>query len=180
MEIGRKIKELRERKSFTMKQLSKLVGCTPSFISQVEKGKADPSISTLKKIANSLDVSMVDFFSPPSVEEDIVTRADQRVDLKLPHWDAHIQSIIRSTGKKKMQAFFTVIKPGGGSHGLFSHEGEELGIILEGELELTLEGSAYVIRENETVYFSSDILHGWTNRKGKDAKVIWVITPPTF
>jgi transcriptional regulator with XRE-family HTH domain len=123
MDIGGKIKELREKKTLTMKQLAGLVDCTPSLISQLESGKTDPSISTLKKIADALNANIVDFFSFPPNEDEVITRADQRPAMQLPRWDARIQSLTRAIGKKKMQAFYTVIKPGGGSSGSYCHEG---------------------------------------------------------
>ena len=79
-----------------------------------------------------------------------------------------------------MQVFYTTIKPGGGSKGLFTHKGEEFGLVLKGRLELMLKGKPYIVEENETVYFSSEIPHGWTNKGQEDAVVIWVITPPSF
>jgi transcriptional regulator with XRE-family HTH domain len=180
VDIGGKIKELREKKALTMKQLAGLVDCTPSLISQLERGKTDPSIATLKKIADALNANIVDFFSFPPNEDEVVTRADQRVPMQLPRWDARIQSLTRAIGKKKMQAFYTVIKPGGGSSGYYCHEGEEFGIVLKGEMELELEDRTYAVRENDSFYFSSSIPHNWNNRKDKDVVVVWVITPPTF
>jgi len=179
-DIGGKIRELRIKKSHTVKQLAELVSCSPSLISQVERGKADPSISTLKKIADALNANIVDFFSFPSNEDQVVTRPHQRVEMQLPRWDARIQSLVRAIGKKKMQAFYTVIKPGGGSKGLYSHDGEEFGLVLKGEMEIVLGDEVHVVGENDSFYFSSRIPHDWNNRKKKDAVVVWVITPPTF
>ncbi|HOD75721.1 MAG TPA: helix-turn-helix transcriptional regulator, partial [Syntrophorhabdaceae bacterium] len=62
MDIGKKIREFRDAKSLNIKQLAELVECTPSLISQLERGKADPSISMLKRIAEALNVNIVDFF----------------------------------------------------------------------------------------------------------------------
>jgi transcriptional regulator with XRE-family HTH domain len=180
VDIGGKIKELREKKGLTMKRLAELVQCTSSLISQLEKGKADPSISTLKKIAEALNANIVDFVSFEATEDEVVTRADKRVVMQLPRWDARIQSLIRAIGKKKMQPFYTVIKPGGGSHGLYSHNGEEFGIVLQGEMELTLEGKVYKVGKNDSFYFSSQIPHDWNNYGKEDVVVVWVITPPTF
>ena len=56
-----------------------------------------------------------------------------------------------------MQVFYTTIKPGGGSKGLFTHKGEEFGLVVKGRLELMLKGKPYIVEENETVYFSSEI-----------------------
>lgn len=180
MDIGKKIKELREARNLNIKKLSELVECTPSLISQLERGKTDPSISMLKKIAEALSVNIVDFFMKSINDEDIVTGRDGRIDIQLKRWDARIQSLVKNVTNKKMQPFYTVIKPGGGSHGMYSHEGEEFGYILQGELELMLNDKIHKVRKDESFYFSSQIPHNWGNSGKEDAVVIWVITPPTF
>jgi transcriptional regulator with XRE-family HTH domain len=180
MEIGQKMKELREARRLNLKQLAELVECTPSLISQLERGKADPSISMLKKIAKALNVNIVDFFMTEVNHGDVVTKPRDRVDIQLKRWDAKIQSLVKSVVNKKMQPFYTVIKPGGGSHGMYSHEGEEFGFIIQGELELMLNDKIHKVHENESFYFSSQIPHNWGNKGKEDVIVIWVITPPTF
>jgi transcriptional regulator with XRE-family HTH domain len=180
MDIGGKIRELREKKSLTMKQLSEMVPCTPSLISQIERGKADPSISTLKKIATALNANIVDFFSLGSGKDNVIVRAEQRAVLQLPRWDARIQCLTTDVRRKRMQPFYTVIKPGGGSHGPYAHEGEEFGIILKGEMELMLGSETYILRKDDSFYFSSTVPHDWNNRGKEDCVVVWVITPPTF
>lgn len=178
--IGKKIRRIRKDKGLTLKQLSELVECTPSLISQVERNKADPSISVLKKIARSLDVNIVDFFMVNTNQEKVVTKPEDRVEIQLDRWDARIQSMVRNVTNKKMQPFYTVIKPGGGSHGMYSHEGEEFGYVLKGEMEIILDDEVHTVGTNESFYFSSLIPHDWCNRRQKDVVVIWVITPPTF
>ena len=180
MDIGKKIKQLRDARKLNVKQLAQLVECTPSLISQLERGKTDPSISTLKKIARALDVNIVDFFMDSLVNGDVVTREADRVDIQLNRWEAKIQSLVRNVTNKKMQPFYTVIKPGGGSHGLYSHEGEEFGFVAAGTLDLMLNDRIYTVGTNESFYFSSQIPHNWGNNGTEDVVVIWVITPPTF
>ncbi|MCX5812356.1 MAG: cupin domain-containing protein [Proteobacteria bacterium] len=180
MDIGKKIKELRETRNFNIKKLSGLVECTPSLISQLERGKTDPSISMLKRIADALGVNIIDFFMKSMNDEDVVTHKDGRVDIQLKRWDAKIQSLVKNVTSKKMQPFYTVIKPGGGSHGMYSHEGEEFGYVLQGELEMTLNDKLHKVKKDESFYFSSKIPHNWGNTGKEDVIVIWVITPPTF
>jgi transcriptional regulator with XRE-family HTH domain len=98
--IGKKIRELREDKGFTLKQLADLVECTSSLISQLERDKADPSISMLKKIAKALNVNIVDFFMESVKDEDIVTGKKDRIDIQLQRWDAKIQSLVKTTKNK--------------------------------------------------------------------------------
>ena len=179
-EIGRKIKELRENRNLNIKQLSEMVECSSSLISQLERGKADPSISTLKKIAKALNANIVDFFTFRPNEDDLITRADERISMQLPRWNERIQSLIKNIETRRMQPFFTVIKPGGGSHGMYCHEGEEFGIVLKGEMELALNDRVYTVGENDSFYFSSQTPHDWNNKGKEDVVVVWVITPPTF
>jgi transcriptional regulator with XRE-family HTH domain len=180
MNIGKKVKELRETRNLNIKRLSELVECTPSLISQLERGKTDPSISMLKKIAEALNVNVIDFFMTSMNDEDVVTDLSGRVDIQLKRWDARIQSLVKNVTNKKMQPFYTVIKRGGGSHGMYSHEGEEFGYVLQGELELVLNDKTHRVRKDESFYFSSQIPHNWGNKGKEDVVVIWVITPPTF
>ncbi|HOJ43654.1 MAG TPA: cupin domain-containing protein [Syntrophorhabdaceae bacterium] len=79
-----------------------------------------------------------------------------------------------------MQPFYTVIKKGGGSHGMYSHEGEEFGYIIQGQMDLILNDKIFTIKEGESFYFSSKVPHNWGNSGDKDVIVLWVITPPTF
>ncbi len=180
MNIGNKIKELRLSKNLTIKQLAEKVECTPSLISQLERNKTDPSISMLKKIADALQVNIVDFFMKEFEDSDIVTHIHERVDIQLNRWDAKIQSLVKAVKGKKMQPFYTVIKKGGGSHGMYSHDGEEFGYIIQGQMDLILNDKIFTIKEGESFYFSSKIPHNWGNSGDKDVIVLWVITPPTF
>jgi mannose-6-phosphate isomerase-like protein (cupin superfamily) len=79
-----------------------------------------------------------------------------------------------------MQPFHNVIKPGGGSKGSYSHVGEEFGIVLEGKLEINLNGKAYRLKKNDSFYFSSQTPHSWSNPGKRKTVVIWVTSPPTF
>ncbi|MFN3534023.1 MAG: cupin domain-containing protein [Desulfatiglandales bacterium] len=179
--IGEKIKGFRERKGLSIRQLAEEAGCSPSLVSQLENNKVDPSISTLKKIARALGVNIVDFFMDEYLNhEEVVTSVKDRVDIHLVRWDARIQSLVRNTRNKKMQPFFTRIRPGGGSHGMYHHEGEEFGYVLKGQLSLILEDREYLICPQESFYFPSHIPHDWVNKGKEDVEVIWVITPPTF
>ena len=179
-EIGQKIRALRRERGFTLKQLASLANCSPSFISQVERGKASPSIATLKQIASALKVNIVDFFLSSDGFEPVVMPRDERVEITLPRWKAKIYLLVRDTKGKKIQPFYTIIEPGGGSRGLYSHEGEEFGLVLRGELEINLNGVRHRVKEGESFYYSSTIPHSWSNPTDQETVVVWVVSPPTW
>lgn len=180
-EIAEKLKTFRLANRMTLKQLASKAGCTDAYLSQLERGRANPSIMILKKIASALQVKVVDFFLEPEVEKnDVVCKETERVNIRFKRGDAKIQMLVRDIQNKRMQPFYTTIDPGGGSKGSYSHIGEECGIVLQGALEINLNGKAYRLKKNESFYFSSQEPHSWSNPSNKKTVVIWVVSPPTF
>jgi transcriptional regulator with XRE-family HTH domain len=180
IDIGAKIKARRLSNRQTLKQLAEKVGCTSAYLSQIENGKVSPSIASLKKISEALQANITDFFMEVAPDEPVVLRADQRVLISLERWSAEIWSMVADTKNKRMQPFYTVIQPGGGSHGFYSHVGEEFGIVLKGQLEIELDGATHLVHQNESFYYSSSLPHHWTNTGKAETIVVWVISPPTF
>ncbi len=179
--IGKKLREFRKANRLTLKQVAQKAGCTESYISQLENGNANPSIATLKKIASVFNVQIIDFFIDQAQEDPIVVRKDERIDIDFKDGGkTHIQSMVKNAKNKRMVAFYTTIEPGGGSSGLYSHIGEEFGLILSGEMELTVEGKTYKLEEGDSFYFSSVRPHGFANKSDKMTVVAWVVSPPTF
>lgn len=181
IEIAEKLKAFRLANRMTLKQLASKAGCTDAYLSQLERGRANPSIMTLKKIASALQVKVVDFFLESEIDEnDVVCQERERVNIRFKQGDAKIQMLVRNIQNKRMQPFYTTIEAGGGSKGPYSHIGEEFGIVLQGELKVNLNGKPYRVKKNESFYFSSQEPHSWTNPGRKKAIVIWVVSPPTF
>ena len=180
IDIGAKIKARRLSNQQTLKQLAEIVGCTSAYLSQIENGKVSPSIASLKKIAEALQANITDFFMEVAPDEPVVLRPDQRVLISLKRWNAKVWSMISDPKNKRMQPFYTIIQPNGGSHGSYSHVGEEFGIVLKGQLEIELDGQVHVVHQNESFYYSSSRPHKWTNPGKGETIVVWVISPPTW
>jgi quercetin dioxygenase-like cupin family protein len=102
------------------------------------------------------------------------------VNINFRQGDANIQMLVRNIRNRRMQPFYTTIEPGGGSKGSYSHIGEEFGIVLQGKLEINLNGRSYKVGKNESFYFSSQEPHNWSNPGKTKTVVIWVVSPPTF
>jgi len=179
--IGKRLRELRKANRLTLKQVARKAGCTESYISQLENGNANPSIATLKKIASVFNVQIIDFFIEQAKEDPVVVKRDERIDIEFKDGGkTHIQSMVKNAKNKRMIAFYTTIEPGGGSSGLYTHIGEEFGLILSGEMELTIEEKIYNLEEGDSFYFSSIHPHGFANKGRKKTVVAWIVSPPTF
>jgi len=180
-EIAEKLKTYRSQNQMTLRQLAERAGCTDAYLSQLERGLANPSIMILKKIATAMGLQIVDFFlEPGGGENDVVMKERDRVSMRFRRGDPKIQMLVRNIQNKRMQPFYTTIEPGGGSRGAYTHIGEECGIVLQGVMELNLNGKVYRVKKNESFYFSSQETHSWSNPGKRKTIVIWVVSPPTF
>ncbi|RLB40810.1 MAG: Cro/Cl family transcriptional regulator [Deltaproteobacteria bacterium] len=179
--LGAKIKILRRSRKFTVNELAKRAGCTSGYISQIEKGIASPSISTLKNIATALGVKLVDLFVESDADEEIVIRKGEGFEIRYPQGDASIFLLVKSLAGKNMEPLLARFEPGAGSHGLYSHSGgQEFGYVVRGTLELRIEDKVYSLNEGDSFYFDSTRPHGYINRGKSVTEVIWVISPPTY
>jgi transcriptional regulator with XRE-family HTH domain len=160
---GQRIRSHRQSNHLTLKQLAEKVGCTDAYLSQIENGRVSPSIASLKRIATALQSKITDFFVEGQDDDPVVLKQDQRISLSLDRWNAEIQSLVVNPKNKRMHPFYTTIQPGGGSHGLYSHVGEEFGIVIKGELEIDLDGTTHLGKKNESCYYNSSQPHSWTN-----------------
>jgi len=180
-EIGEKLKRLRKEKQLTLRQLAQAAGCTDAALSKVERGEMTPTISFLKNVVNALGITLSEFLANENNGDDsVVFRKEDHIRLDFHDEKIISYQLVRNLKNKKLQPLYEIIKPGGGSGGDYQHEGEEFGLVLEGELEITVDGKQYIVREGESFWFRSTRPHGFRNRSDRDVKVIWIITPPTY
>jgi transcriptional regulator with XRE-family HTH domain len=178
--IGRLLNEWRTQKGLTLQELADEIGVSAAFISQVENGKASPSIATLRGLAKALGHRVVDFFIDELIEDPMVLAESMWTDVDMPGWDATIRQMVRIAGNKQMQPFYTVIKPGQGSRDLFAHPGEEFGVVLKGEMILTLGEQVHRVKALSSFYYSSLLPHSWRNEGKRDCVVVWAVSPPSW
>lgn len=182
MEIGYRIKKFRKTTGLTIRQLAEKVGVTQSYISQLENDKVNPSLGTLKKIANALNINMIDFFDRDREENNIIVRKDDRIDFSYPSGKFHSQLLASNIASKAMEPIYTIIDPGGDTIEPYKHgnKGEEFGVVIKGELLLNIDNTDYHLCEGDAFYFKSNRLHRYSNPGKNTAEVVWVITPPTY
>ena len=180
--LGGKIKALRQSRGFRLRDVSEKAGCTSAYVSQIEKGIVSPSISTLKNIANTLGVKLVDLFITDGDPSDEVTlKSGEGCEIKYPRDNASITLLVRNLTGKNMEPLLKRLAPGIGSDGLYSHSGsQEFGYVLSGEFDLLIEDKTYTLKKGDSFYFNSSRPHGFVNNGKKVAEILWVIDPPTY
>ena len=182
MTIGERIKKKRNEKGFSLRELAGKVDLSASFLSQIEQGKASPSIENLKKIANYLEVKVSYLIE----EEDEALgsfhiKKEDRKYVESIDSKTSIALLTSSKIEKNMEPIMYEIKPGGESgRGFFNHNGEEFIYIVEGTLDIYIEDQLTILNEGDSFYFKSSLNHRFKNNGKKLTKAIWIVTPPTF
>ena len=177
--IGSKLRELRKVRSLSLKKLSALTGCAPSYLSMVENGKIDPGISRLKRIAEGLDVTIIDLFQEKSTGK-VVIRRHERIQAEFKSSKTRIEILVPPIPEKQIDARLAYIAPGGSSDGYYRHPGEEFGLVLKGSLEITIGGGVYHLAEQDSFYFSSTQNHRFENVSKEETVVLWVNHPASW
>ncbi len=180
MSLGSKMRGFRQDKGMTLQQVADDADCTAAYISQIENDKTSPSIAVLKRISQVLGVRIVDFFTEEVTDGEVVVDPGQWPRVSLPGWKADIHQMVRTVRTRQMQPFHTVIHPGGGTKEPYSHQGEEFGVVLEGELVLRIGKERHTVPAGSSFYYDSTLPHAWTNEGEMDCRVVWVVTPPTW
>jgi transcriptional regulator with XRE-family HTH domain len=180
MNIGKRIRDVRENKGQSIRKVAAASGLSASLISQIETGKVDPSLSTLRKIAISLDVPLFNFvLGDDSGPARLIKRDDRRL-VAFPKAGLQYE-IIHSDQNKKMAIMIGTLTPDGAtSDSPLNHPGEECLVILEGVMKVQVGEEAIELSEGDSLYFDSSVPHRLCNDREKDCKFYLIITPPKF
>ena len=177
--IGKTIRSFRKSRKLSLKQVADHIGCNPSYLSQVENNKLDPSASRLKEIAAALGTTIVQLLSEES-HDNVILRKSDRQRVFIPASKLTIEILVHQSPEKKIDARVATISPGGGSDGGYAHDGEEFGYVLKGVMELTIEDQNYYLNEGDTFYYSSQKKHKFKNNGDEDLQILWVNHPPSW
>ena len=180
MELGSKIRELRQAQNISIEQLSEKTGLSTGLISQIERNITGPSVASMWKIAKALSVSMNYFFD--EIEEDNpIVRRDQRKKIMLPNSNITYELLSPDLRDKKIECLLIEIEPGECStEDQISHEGEECGYVIQGTLKVKWGNKEYVLGEGDSIYFDSTVPHRYVNAGNVKCISIWSMVPPSF
>lgn len=183
LKIGNRVRELREKKRFTLHDMTAKTGLPKDLLSQIESGEFIPPIATLMKLANACGVGLAYFFKDEAGSQKIaVTRAHEhvRVTRRPHHYEGEVNYIYESLeirkADKHMEPFMVEFPVQDTSEMVFmSHQGEEFLYLLEGQLEFRSIDHVEVLDPGDSIYFESDVSHSLRCLGQQAAKALVVV-----
>lgn len=179
MKIGERLKRLRTLNGLTQEELAGRADLTKGYISQLENDSACPSIATLKDILDVFGVSLPEFFSEQA-ETAVVFGSENRVRRSAEGDQVQVELLVPGAQSRDLDPALVTLAPGAEMEEQDVHEGEEFGYVLLGRIRVQLDAKSYTVKKDECFYFASDRRHGVKNIGRGPARILWVVTPPTF
>lgn len=178
--IGAKVQEFRKARGMSLRELAAKVSLSPSMLSQVENNSVNPSINTLKNIAEALQVPLFKFFKDEPLKDKLIVRKGQYKIIGKEGEEVLYKLLTPDVSG--MIEFFLMEIPAGVASADVPHEhtGEEVSFVISGETDIYLSGEIYHLREGDGIKIPPFSPHRWINRSEKTVKVIFAVSPPSF
>lgn len=196
--LGAKIRIARLERGYGVRELARVLKCSPSLISQIERDKANPSVNTLYSIANVLGISVDSMFAPHSKSSAVsnvdgrasasltslpasttpttVQRRDSRLAINLDHgvrWE-----LLTSTPEHNNE-FMEVTYPAGsssaGDNEFVRHSGREYAIVLEGSLSAQIGDEIFELEHGDSLSFDPTTPHRFWNDGATVVRAVWFV-----
>ena len=178
--VGGRLRYLRIAHNLSQRELAKRAGVTSSTISLIESNQTNPSVGALKRVLDGVPIGLAEFFSlePQGPwqafyqAEDLVEIGKGRISYK---------QIGGNLAGRSLQMLKERYEPGGDTGKVpLVHDGEEVGIIIKGRLEVTLDTERHILGPGDVYHFESRRPHRFRSIGPEGCEVVSACTPPSF
>jgi transcriptional regulator with XRE-family HTH domain len=171
--VGLRIRSLRDRYGFSLRALSERCGLSINAISQIERGENSPTVSSLHRLANALNVPITDFFQDNEKRAAVYVKRD--TGLQACSDGIIMESLGIGLINQQLEPFRMKVEPGRGNlNDPIAHPGEEFAHCLKGEIQCSIGGEEYYLKQGDSLLFEAVQPHTYHNLSGESAIVLLV------
>ena len=181
--LGGVVRRARQKQQLTLQQVADRSNLSVSYLSQIERNLMTPTVGALKRIAAALDLPAGDltFAKAASASQSMVAvlRRGERKRVGFPQSSIGYE-LLTPDLRRRVSALWLTAEPGADSGPALTHEGEDIVVVLNGQLSIEVAGTWHDLKAGDSIYFNSALSHRWCNRRKQAAQAIWVSSPPYF
>lgn len=181
LNLGKKIQAIRMERGLSVRKVADMASITPSMLSQIENEQVNPSINTLRSIAQVLDTPLYNLFKVEQASNPVVHPQNRRIIGSKSEPDVHYELLTPDT-RGDIEFIMMTIPPRLSSYrDSKSHTGEEVAYVCTGDrVDLDMDGTIYTLQAGDSVRIPANLPHVWHNPSDVMVQIIFAITPPTF
>jgi transcriptional regulator with XRE-family HTH domain len=181
LQIGARVKHARLLAGIRMRELALKVGCAESMVSKIESGRVAPSLQMLQRLVAALDRDMASFFGSDLSSPGLILRAGQRplvsTDPLRKGPGVAYERLVPFAAGNLLECNIHVVEPAGHKQDLITHQGETMGYVIEGQIELIIDTTSYTLSTGDSFFFKNHLTNSYRNVGAAKARVLWVNTP---
>ncbi|MFP8968510.1 cupin domain-containing protein [Pokkaliibacter sp. CJK22405] len=180
MDVGERLKEVRKQQGLSQRELAKRAGVTNSTISLIEQNRVSPSVSSLKKVLDGLPMTLQEFFTLDVPQKKQYFYSAQEHP-NLGHSNIALKVVGYHYPNRTLSVLHEFYPPGSDTgEDMLTHEGQEGGVVIQGLLELTVDGETRVLGKGDGYFFDSQLPHRFRNPGTEECIVVSANNPPSL
>lgn len=170
-DLGARIRSVRKKKGMTLTELAGLTGLSAGFLSNLERDLCSPTLENIQRICSALDISLIKLLDNKNWTGNVI-RADKRERIFEEKDVIWYESI--NFGPGKLDGLVIVVEPHCEYEKGWTHAYDEIGLVLEGELVISIGEDDYVLHKGDAFYIEAMTPHGLSNRSDQPCSSYWV------
>ena len=182
VEVGAEIRALRKANGLTLKDVAAKADISVGYLSEIERDITQVPIAVLRRLCDVFNVSIGWLLgvsrTGPEHERNVIVRQADRTRLTFPGLGIS-EELLSPDLTGPLEMLISSFEPGADSD-FYSHDGYEAGLVMQGDLELWVNGTKHELAQGDSFAFPSTEVHRCVNPTKKITKVLWIITPPHY
>jgi len=184
LRVGARLRHARLLSHMRLKDVAGRARCSESMLSKIENDLAVPSLTTLHRLCKALNLSVSTLLNNDFAEPWTILRRNARAVIGHRSGSGSegvkAEVLVPHAQGRLLEGFVVIIEPGGHSGGTLQHKGEEVGYVIEGQLEIAINDEIHLLNAGDSFYFPSDLPHEYRNPAKTRMRAVWINTPPSF
>lgn len=175
--IGRKVAAERAARGWSLAQLAQRAGMSAGAVHKIEKSGMTPTIASLMKVAAALGKSVSFFIDETDADREVnVTRREDREQISTSKQGLELYDVSGRYGPFLIAGAEATVAPRADSGPIpMRHVGEELVVVLEGELTFTVAGQVHHLGAGDSIHFRTHHPHSWSNPGDSPTRALWLV-----
>jgi transcriptional regulator with XRE-family HTH domain len=180
--MGARVRAIRQRLGLSSAELALQAGLSVGVISQIERGQANPSLRTLERLRLALEVPLMVLLEGPGsagAEPAFVRRRHARPRLLVGNLGLS-KEILSPPDTDGLRFMVITVPPGAQSEDVLTGPGQKAGLVLKGQVSLTVRDEQVQMTEGDSFQFPSDVKHAFINTTDQPAELLWIMVGPSY
>lgn len=177
VDVGQCLRRRRGERCLSLRALAEQSGVSVNTLSLIENGKVSPSVGTLQRIAQTLQVPITALFESEIPRSTLVhMRSDSRLKAAFSH--GSLEDLGAGMADRTVEPFVITLDPGADSGpSPIVHAGQEFVFCLDGQIDYVVEDRAYALEPGDSLLFDANLPHRWLNTRPAASKALLVLCP---